>query len=394
MGEKIRNVHKIGLRHLVQHAPYYVLSAIIIALGAFALTDIWRDTSVVSQSERVQDQIDAIERQIEGSRREIARLEGVAQDLQAAVASIQAQEDELQLEIRRSQLEKEKLDLGIEQTEDEIAANQTIFGSAAADIYIADTVTPIELLAGSQTVGDFIDKQEYRASLRDQLQRTIQEIRVSQRKLQDQRQEVEETLAQLESQREQLVAKRAEQTRLLQQTQGEEAQYRQMITSMENERDAALSALDNLQISDMPIASEGAIKAGDGVGRVGSTGFSTGPHLHFEVRENGQVVDPAPYLARDGWLQPASDPVSQRYGNPSSWYTAGFHPGIDYAPAAGSPIRAAADGTLYRGCTSDVLNISGNAYGYMAIIDHGDGLTSIYAHMVAPEGAPCNSSYF
>lgn len=394
MGEKIRNVHKIGLRHLMQHAPYYLLSAIIIALGAFAVTDIWRDTSVVSQSERVQDQIDAIERQIEGSRREIARLEGVAQDLQAAISSIQSQERELQLEIRLSQLEKEKLDLDIEQTEEDVVTNQGIFGSAVADIYVEDRITPLELLAGSQSIGDFIDKQEYRASLRDQLQNSIQEIRASQRRLQDQREEVEETLAQLESQREQLIAKRAEQSRLLQQTQGEEAQYRQMIRSMETERDAALSALDNLQISDMPVAPEGGIKAGDGVGRVGSTGFSTGPHLHFEVRVDGQVTDPTPYLTRDGWLQPAGDPISQRYGNPSSWYTAGFHPGIDYAPAAGSPIRAAADGTLYRGCTSDVLNISGNAYGYMAIIDHGGGVTSVYAHMVAPEGAPCNSSYF
>jgi murein DD-endopeptidase MepM/ murein hydrolase activator NlpD len=35
---------------------------------------------------------------------------------------------------------------------------------------------------------------------------------------------------------------------------------------------------------------------GDRVGLIGSTGASTGSHLHFEVRINGEPVDPVPYL--------------------------------------------------------------------------------------------------
>ncbi len=38
------------------------------------------------------------------------------------------------------------------------------------------------------------------------------------------------------------------------------------------------------------------VSAGQQVGAIGSTGSSTGPHLHFEVRINGSTVDPAPYL--------------------------------------------------------------------------------------------------
>jgi murein DD-endopeptidase MepM/ murein hydrolase activator NlpD len=50
-------------------------------------------------------------------------------------------------------------------------------------------------------------------------------------------------------------------------------------------------------LSSIRVVSGKAVNAGDVIGAIGSTGWSTGPHLHLEIQRDGTSIDPAVWLA-------------------------------------------------------------------------------------------------
>lgn len=192
------------------------------------------------------------------------------------------------------------------------------------------------------------------------------------------------------------------------------------------------------------------VNAGDVIGRIGDTGKSTGPHLHFEFRMNGQAVDPSkltststveggiggPFLeealkkanypkAFEGWEKAidktsfrgrikrgatakwwedktrsdyedffgpetegafvsgssvaggAVRPVPQSHSgwNGGKYRSGKWHGGIDFPAPTGTEIRA-----LWSGKVIKALALN-RSYGHHVQLDHGSGLSTLYAHM-------------
>ena len=49
-------------------------------------------------------------------------------------------------------------------------------------------------------------------------------------------------------------------------------------------------------MSSLAVSAGQYVKKGEIIGYVGSSGYSTGPHLHFEVMQYGEQVNPAKYM--------------------------------------------------------------------------------------------------
>ena len=65
-------------------------------------------------------------------------------------------------------------------------------------------------------------------------------------------------------------------------------------------------------LSGYAVAAGEQVRKGQLIGYVGSTGRSTGPHLHYEVRVAGEAVDPTPYMVETRLA--ATDPSLGRGG--------------------------------------------------------------------------------
>ena len=156
---------------------------------------------------------------------EASRLGEMADNLQSELDKINGQITTIQGQIADSQKKIDNLNTQIKRNEILIKQRRKAMGQVLADMHVDDQISPLEMLASSNSIGDYIDKQEQRSSLRTSLNGKIKEIKALQKKLEENKKLVENTLRDQESQRNVLSSKQSEKAKLVADTKNDQNAY-------------------------------------------------------------------------------------------------------------------------------------------------------------------------
>ena len=317
-----------------------------------------------AQDEDLTNQLSNIQQQLTNEANKKSEAEKTIGTVYEQLHAIQRDLDTATAELKQVQAERIQLDKDITKTEAELKEAQArlqsrekVFYKRVRDIYINGRLSYLDVVIGSKDFSDFANRMEM-------LKRILQSDMDLINTIKTEREEIASKKAKLEEDR----AKVLELEKIAQEKQNvinqKKAERQAVLERAMNDRDTAERAYNELMASSASItamlqqrAAERAAAAAAAASQGGGGGGATW------VQGSGQLAAPvvAPITSDFGWR------IHPIYG------TRRLHAGTDFGVDEGTPVHAADGGVVV-----EAGWVSG--YGYTVIIDHGNGMSTLYAH--------------
>ena len=316
--------------------------------------------------DEAQSEIDALASQKKETKEYISALDVKIQALKDKISTLKAEANELQGSIDKVKGKIEKTENQINDIQADIDAKQAEFDETFDEycqrlraMYVSGHASNLEVLLTSSDISSILTRSEMIKSVskRDSdtlnglmekmneiekekasLEKKRIELNEDKDKLQSQKKELDSNIATVNASKSELDAQISEANALMRKLNDQTAEYMETIEDNEDELAEIEAEIRRAQAANS-----------------GSMAGSTGSGAH-----SGSLRYPT-----------NSRRVSAGYPNYSSGR---YHGGVDFPVRKGSPIYASASGTVI---IAKNLNYS---YGHYLVVDHGNGLSTLYAH--------------
>ncbi len=318
--------------------------------------------SVDDRIAQLHDHIHATQQREDGLRNQIADVTSRIRTLEHEVGDVSTRLQSLEADLALHQERLDKLtQLFRLQTkrlhflERQYKASVERLNQRLVDIYQTDDIDTLAVVFAADNFQDLLDQIDYLKQIGSLDKRIARAVGESKQQMQQAQQRTRKVKDSVESET-RIISARADQQRSVRDelvsAQGRLSTIRRdqkiSLASLSAEERAAAGEMDALQVQSANLAAQ--IRAAQ---QRSSPTTSPG--------------DTTPSAA--GLIWPVAGPVTSPFG----WRWGRLHEGIDIGVAAGTPIHAAASGTvIYCGWME--------GYGNLVVIDHGGGLATAYAH--------------
>ncbi|MBQ9517743.1 MAG: peptidoglycan DD-metalloendopeptidase family protein [Eubacterium sp.] len=331
---------------------------------------------IQAQIDEAQEKVDELNKKKDKTQNYVRELDRKVKLKQDKINVLEAEADALQEDIDKVQASIEKTEAEIERTQKEIDRLQAEFDKTYEEycqrlraMYVSGSVNNIEVIFTSTDISSILTRSEMIKSVAKKDNNTLDSLMNKMSEIEKQKARLEKARVKLNKQKEKLNTDKAALESNIATVAEEKASLNSEINTLNNAISELSKTTDEYQESiDADQARlakvEAEIQAAIARASQSSSGSSVG---------TGQINGSTGDGSHSGQLGYPTDGRTISAGFPN--YSSGrYHGGIDFPVPTGSNVYAAAGGTVI------LVKALYYSYGHYIIIDHGNGLSTLYAH--------------
>ena len=321
---------------------------------------------IMAEDEDLTNQLDSIQQQVNQQNAAKADAETVIGSVSEQLRQIEEQLRQATAELGTIKEQRVAVENDITLNERQLAEAQkrlegreSVFYKRVRDIYINGRLSYLDVVIGAKDFSDFANRLEVLKRIIDSDITLINEIKKERAEIEAHKQKLEADRAKLVELEKAALAKQAE-------IEQKKAERNVVLQKAQNDRATAMQAIEELNASSAQVSAmlkeRQAARAAAAAAATAQSSGGQGVSDNW-VQGTGQL----------GW--PVSGEITSPYGyrvHPI-WGTTIYHSGIDIGVDEGTPVHAADGGVV-------VWSGWMGGYGYAVVIDHGNGLSTLYGH--------------